>query len=85
MDTQSLLSWITFLPFAAGLVLLATGVGAKLLDSEGLPDAAWWGVGLAATTVTWHWPVGRVSSVGASAAAGGAARTSRPRRDMATS
>jgi len=46
------LSWVTFLPLATGVVLLATGLLASFLRTEGLPATVWRSVGLSSTLLT---------------------------------
>jgi len=61
VEAQSLLSWITFLPLLSGVALLAFGGLAKSLGSEGLPDAAWWWIGLASASFTFVLSLGLFS------------------------
>jgi NADH-quinone oxidoreductase subunit M len=61
VEAQSLLSWITFLPLLSGVALLALGGVAKSLGSEGLPDAAWWWIGLASASLTFVLSLGLFS------------------------
>jgi NADH-quinone oxidoreductase subunit M len=52
MEIESLITVVTFLPLFAGLVLLATGIAASALGTNGLPESAWRWVGLAITGLT---------------------------------
>ncbi|MBW1686533.1 MAG: NADH-quinone oxidoreductase subunit M [Deltaproteobacteria bacterium] len=47
-----ILSLVTFLPLATGLLLLGTSVLARLLNAGGLPAQLWRAFGLASTTIT---------------------------------
>jgi NADH-quinone oxidoreductase subunit M len=47
-----ILSLVTFLPLATGLLLLGTSVLARLLNAGGLPPQLWRAFGLASTTLT---------------------------------
>jgi NADH-quinone oxidoreductase subunit M len=49
---EHLLSFVTFLPLATGLLLLASAALAQLLGAGGLPRQLWRGMGLAATVLT---------------------------------
>ena len=48
----STLSWVTFLPLATALALLATGAIASLARADGLPPAIWRAVALASSLGT---------------------------------
>jgi NADH-quinone oxidoreductase subunit M len=52
MPTDHLISVVTFLPLAVGLLLLASGAAARALGAEGLPAPVWRAVGLVTTLVT---------------------------------
>ena len=49
---SSLLSWVTFLPFATALLLLLASVSAKLAGTRDLPPQLWRLVGLVSTAAT---------------------------------
>ncbi len=52
MGESSILTWLTFLPIGAGLLLLAAGSVAQVSGRPGLPDRVWKIVGLAGTAFT---------------------------------
>jgi NADH-quinone oxidoreductase subunit M len=52
VEIESLITVVTFLPLATGLLLLATGVAASALGTGGLPESLWRTLGLGSTAVT---------------------------------
>jgi NADH-quinone oxidoreductase subunit M len=52
MPSENLVSLVTFLPLAVGVVLLASGAVARALGAEGLPASVWRAAGLVTTLVT---------------------------------
>jgi len=52
METESLLTWITFLPLGTGVLLLLAGGVARMLGGDGLPAPLWRAIGLASTALT---------------------------------
>ncbi|TMA35274.1 MAG: NADH-quinone oxidoreductase subunit M [Deltaproteobacteria bacterium] len=55
---QDLLTTVTFLPLAAGLALLATGILARAVGTSGLPDGVWRAVGFASSLATFAISIG---------------------------
>jgi len=51
-EQSDLLTIVTFLPLASGLLLLVAGLAAGMLGGRGLPPAVWRMVGLASTALT---------------------------------
>ena len=52
MQNANLLSLVTFLPLATGVLLLATSGFARVFGGQGLAPAAWRGIGMLSTLVT---------------------------------
>jgi NADH-quinone oxidoreductase subunit M len=52
MTNENLLSLVTFLPLATGVVLLLTSVAGRAVGNEGLSPGAWRGIGLISSLVT---------------------------------
>ncbi len=55
---DQLLTIVTFLPLLTGLVLLATGIAARMLGARGLPDSIWRAAGFASSLVTFVISIG---------------------------
>jgi NADH-quinone oxidoreductase subunit M len=57
-EIHDLLSWVTFLPLATALILLATSVAAGVLGSAGLPERGWRAAAVASTLLTFLLSIG---------------------------